>query len=343
MIKRKLKKIIIILIVFIILFPYTVTLAISQEEAGKAIAKYSYNFCMKLGYNSGNNMCIYDWSSNRKKGYKLQLTSGVAEASEGRTKSFTNKYPMDCVGFVSTMIHQSLGIGGEEFTYFVTPGGGDSPYVEKVSGSAKPGDIGCSKKHVWVYLGNMQGRWTAESNSTPDFAGPQLSSKVNAATYGYYRIKESYANTVTTYKESPDGTDLAGSSFGAKQFEESKFYYNGIPDGKYSVTASFTEWIIDALKDILDYIIGIITLCQRMPFVGWTTIIENLITNTIYNIDHDGENDTKKDQHPTSTKVDESTVTIESIIFNDLDILNVDFFKELDSDSETEVEAEPAH
>ena len=90
------------------------------------------------------------------------------------------------------------------------------------------------------------------------------------------------------------------------------------------------EWIVDALKDILDYILGIITLCQRMPFVGWASIIENLITNTVYNIDSVGENDTKKDQDPTSTKVDETTVTIESIIFNEIDFLNVDFLRDPD-------------
>ena len=76
MVKNKLKKIIVILLLITMLFPNAVTLAaISQEDAGKAIAAYAVAFCEKLGYESGTGECIYSWNdANRWHGYRLEKT-----------------------------------------------------------------------------------------------------------------------------------------------------------------------------------------------------------------------------------------------------------------------------
>ena len=45
---KKIRKIICILILFVILFPHSMIFAVTQKEAAEAIAEYAYNFCMKL-------------------------------------------------------------------------------------------------------------------------------------------------------------------------------------------------------------------------------------------------------------------------------------------------------
>ena len=72
--------------------------------------------------------------------------------------NFTDKYAIDCVGFVSFCIHHSLGIGAADaFTSFVLPTMYNQPSqgFEKVKdGSRQPGDILATHGHVAIYIGN---------------------------------------------------------------------------------------------------------------------------------------------------------------------------------------------
>lgn len=333
----KIKKIITISILIVMLFPYTACLALTQAEAGMAIAQYAYNFCMTYGRDSGDNKTIYDHdnggTTDRVYGYKLQLRSGIAQCSKG-TMKYTNKYPMDCVGFVSMVLHQSLGIGSDStFTFFITPNNPTTyGYFELATGGAQPGDIYRNSGHVMIYLGSVGGdKYIAESNAIyPEFRGPYLSSP-NLSGYTGYRIKESIISKIdiADVKSSPSGAGLTGNSTLFNHIEQSEFYYNGIPDGKYSVVSgNIFDWIVNALKDVFNFIVSLLAYLVRMVFVGWTFLIENLLTDTVKRIS--GEDDLLEidatDYGEDGNQYTDDNITIEKIIFNDVKIFNVDFF-----------------
>ena len=324
-------------------FPHVSIYAITQERAGQIIAGFAYEFCKNYGANSSNNQTIYDWSDNRNYGYRLELCpSGVAKGGDG-SKAFTNKYPMDCVGFISMVIHQSLGIGGSDFTYFITPQSGvytdpnGHKYFDEVGTAEanwKPGDIlhkytynsstGEGTRHVMVYLGNMGGYKVAHSVST-GFKGACLGTNVSG--YTAYRI----ANDICTTKTEDDCKVTAGASLvglgSSSMGTESEFYYNGVPDGKYSVAGSFFEWIVQALAEVFKFLVNIIFYIFRMVFVGFTAIVDNLITYVVRSITGDDTASFFKDA--TSGWRDDGKevpkVNIETIIFDDT--FDVNFFK----------------
>lgn len=130
---------------------------------------------------------------------------------------------------------------------------------------------------------------------------------------------------------------VSGSASGA---EQSEFYYNGIPDGKYSVSSvNLLTWIINAIKEIVSFLINIITYVIRMVFVGWTFLVENMVTDTIKNIT--GEEEVVEidatDYGETGNKYTNDNITIEKIIFNKVKVFDIDFFG---SDTEETEETE---
>ncbi len=133
----------------------------SKEEIGNYIAEFAINFAKKHSSET-----VYSWNaSHRSKAYCGQKTSGTTEGGKGSGTRFSNKYALDCVGWVSMAIHQSTGLdcsaalsgsGG-----FVTPQSlcaRSEGYFEIVSGSPKPGDIliAPSTPHVMIYVGNNE-------------------------------------------------------------------------------------------------------------------------------------------------------------------------------------------
>ena len=334
MIKRNWKRIVSILILIVMFFPHISIYAITQERAGQIIAGYAYDFCKNYGSSSSNNQTIYDWSDNRKYGYRLEICpSGTAEGPKG-TKAFSNKYPMDCVGFVSTVIHQSLGIGNNDWEVFISPQTTTQGYFSKVTtGDWKPGDIlhlntynestKEGTRHVMVYLGDMGGYKVAHSVSG-EFKGASLGN--NTSGYSAYRLNPDVCTAIdeTNCKVSA-GASLVGlgsSSMGT----ESEFYYNGVPDGKYSVAGSFFEWIVQALAEVFKFLVNIIFYIFRMVFVGFTAIVDNLITYVVRSITGDDTASFFKDA--TSGWRDDGKevpkVNIETIIFDDT--FDVNFF-----------------
>ena len=356
MIKTKFKKIVIILILIVLLFPYAVCLAAEmtmQQKAGATLAQYAYNFCMQYGENSGNNQTIYDHDKggyagepDRKYGYQLILHSGTAEKGNSYSgyeyKSYTNRYPMDCVGFVSTMIHQALGMGRKDgtFTIFIAPyncsnagahldsedgettTNTTSDYFEKVTGDWQAGDVLKSNSHVVIYLGPEGiGGYNMAHSTTPDFVGAKLENRSSFSGYTAYRITPDVAEALdeTTLTNNPVG----GMVSAAGAVPQSEFFYNGVPDGKYSVTAGAAlDWIIETLKEIFEFLINIIFYIMRMVPVGYTAIVENWITNTIRTM----VGEENLDIETTGTETD-GTITLEKIIYDEVNIFNVNFFE----------------
>jgi len=192
-------KIKIFLITTILFICFNKNYAITQKEAGEIIAQFAINFFDN--YASETVYSVKGWADNvngqRAYAYRGQKTSGEAEPSDGMKSrgmtsiNYTNKYSMDCVGFVSFCIHQALKLGDNNtFTCFVTPQSGGSNGFEKVTdGSRKPGDILATSGHVAVYIGN--GEIIDSAAAGPDRA---ISRRATANKYpSTYRISNSTA------------------------------------------------------------------------------------------------------------------------------------------------------
>ena len=120
------------------------------------------------------------------------------------------------------------------------------------------------------------------------------------------------------------------SSYAKLTIEEGKYYYSGTTKGTYVATEGIFKWLLSALGDISDWLIGIMTLGFRMVFVGWTALIERLLTrtleSTVEKTDENGElleNSTDMMQLTSST----NNVTVEAIVYNMVPALDINFFK----------------
>ena len=108
---------------------------------------------------------------------------------------------------------------------------------------------------------------------------------------------------------------------------EGEFYYAGTTKGTYVVTENIFEWLKNHLSDIIDWILGFITMLFRMSFVGWATIFEWLLTSTLEStIGIDGLNKAMSSTNLTSTNDSSQNVTVEAIVYNNVPLFNVDFF-----------------
>lgn len=108
---------------------------------------------------------------------------------------------------------------------------------------------------------------------------------------------------------------------------EGEFYYAGTTKGTYVVTENIFEWLMNHLGDIIDWILGFITMAFRMSFVGWATIFEWTLTKTLEStIGIDGLNDAMSSTNVSSANDSSQNVTVEAIVYNNVPLFNVDFF-----------------
>lgn len=341
------KKIIIVALIFIQLLPYTSAFAVSVDEARNAIASYAVNF-----YKKHADEVAYFCPSPyvyRNKAYLYKTKYIFSTKVESTDESA--QYLLDCVGWVSFCIHYATGLGcGIDdsnvetsslcFSCPQTPAGW-SGYFSVVSGSPEPGDVVLNSTHAMIYVGDTsEGNdmivHSANEGGTQGVGGGRLSYQT-VSSYGSYstvvRLKDSAVSDITSLDTDGDPISTSSSSSSSTAMgtglqqpaNMSDFYYNGIPDGKYSVTKGILEIIIDNISGIFDWLIGLATMAVRMVFVGWTAIIENLIVLTVSSITGGGDLETIS---VTSTDVGSSddAITIDKIVFNQMSIFDVNFF-----------------
>lgn len=221
--------------------------ALTQEEAGQYIAEFSINY-----YNDYGDQTTYSWNyAQRAAACRGEKTSGMAGAPT--PYYFENYYAVDCVGWVSMAIYQSLkisypGINDTGYTGYVVPTKYANNYktdiMEDVTGQAlKPGDILANSHHVMVYVGNIGGKDTIvhsvskfhlNYNTFQEYSA--MNSTSGSDTRGVYkkvyRIKESAANKVkksdatTIFKGSGGVTNKWSDSSGGSS-SSSEAYQNG--------------------------------------------------------------------------------------------------------------------
>lgn len=342
----KLKKFIIIILIICILFPGK-AYAITQEQAGETIAQFAEDLV-----NNYPSEFIYSWTdSQRYAAYRLERTSGVT--SHG--VSYQNKYAFDCVGFVSFCIHNSLGIGNEDFTFFVTPSKrAYAPYFEEISpkpdlSNLQRGDIignyySEDAQHVMIYLGNgKMANCVTNGGNYPFIQIKDVSTSGSA--YNSYtfaaRISKSTAESINSANCTTMFNKITGAADDYGQ-------YYGTTSGSYAGSYTFGQWLFDKFAGFFDYLAGILTYVFRAQFIGWGNIIEELVNLAIneatgmetVTVEKDEENSGEDSDEqitstpgtgnlytPSATNTMWSTnrINIEDIIYNRVPLLDVNF------------------
>lgn len=108
---------------------------------------------------------------------------------------------------------------------------------------------------------------------------------------------------------------------------EGEFYYSGTTKGTYTVTQGIFDWLLENLGAIVDWLIGMATMLIRMVFVGWTALIEMLLTwvlETTMNMEVGigSVNATNVSSNTDSTQ----NVTVEAIVFGLVPIFDINIF-----------------
>lgn len=334
--KRIVFKILIIVILYVMLFPYTIVCAATSADAGLYVASYAKNFLEK---NKIRWTMAY-WQINKL---------GIFE-SDGTFAS-------ECVGFVKKMYKEALNYSGYEGMPVPSSNSGvyNSP-ANTTAGSrgadfeviavndlskAQPGDIIENFHHDMIYVGTVNGISGVIANNGSKISKDSLPNGLitmdeyqnyahsgncsGNCNYRIWRLTEEAAaklGDVSTFNSG--GNLVAGGNSGGGIQNMSNFYYNGIPDGKYSVTKGFWDRLIDILAEIFDFLIGLMTMLVRMVFVGWTAIFETLITSTVKTVSGDGD---ILSVPVTSTDVESNeNISIEKIVFNQISVFDVNFF-----------------
>ena len=156
---NKIFKIIAIMLLLIILFPYTtITFAATVEEVGNAIATFAENYYDQvqegsvpflihpyiLGHNTVSAMAPYR---------AIDKDTGLPMLNSGGSGNY---YELDCVGWVNfciynaTRIEDSNAFSGSGGYVCPTDGTVNKTHFKTVSGTAKPGDIYYNSGHVMV-------------------------------------------------------------------------------------------------------------------------------------------------------------------------------------------------
>ena len=173
--------------------------ALTSKEVGEVLAQFAINFANNYGANAEEhgkeNQTAYSWNDeHRGPAYNKIKTSGIGG---GSGLSFTNKYAMDCVGWISFAMHHALGIsssitGSYGFEFFVVPTsctGVNESIMEVVSGPPQLGDVCASSGHVWIYVGNGMMVDSQTSNGVA-YRAPYCDYE------RIYRMREDYAATL---------------------------------------------------------------------------------------------------------------------------------------------------
>ena len=92
------------------------------------------------------------------------------------------------------------------------------------------------------------------------------------------------------------------------------------------VDKGFLEKLVSAFGAILDYLLGLLTMGVRIVFVGWTELLERILT---WMIEGASGVEVNVDQVDTTSLVDsEEYITVESIVFNKIPLFDINVFNQ---------------
>jgi len=236
-----------------------------DKQCGEYVSKYARDFIEK-----------YCTPTNEKTEYVL---IGHAEWSGGAFGK--GKFRACCNTGVKYMYEMALGVDLGDYGWVNYCGDdcyglGNYPnYWEDVTNKTiEPGDIVISLKHTEMYIGDNQNANFGNDPYAGKIAnGPRLGSSFVKA----YRPKFDVNPTGSIPVDEIEDEDLS-------IYDDNGFIYKGVASiESYESSSTLLGWIIDLLSQILDYLIGILTLGIRIVIVGWTAIIERFFIDGIVN------------------------------------------------------------
>lgn len=121
-------------------------------------------------------------------------------------------------------------------------------------------------------------------------------------------------------------TPIANAGLGLK---EGEFYYSGTTKGTYVASEGIFAWLIDNLGKIADWLLGLITMGIRMVFVGWTALIEKLLTWSLETTSgmHTGGGLMVDSTDVTAIGDSSGNITVQAIVYNQVPLFDINFFK----------------
>lgn len=317
--KMKLIIILIAIIVFIVSLPIN-SKAITAEQQNK-IANFARAF-IEIG--NEKQVLVYD-QAKRIEGFNNQYSDD-------------GKMHMDCSSFVAFVYNNTCDLGITAYTTndfledtdTFTAVKEQSLYeLKRDTTNLQLGDIVLvhgDYQHVGIYVGDGLIAHFANSYTGATISSMQVGffngttgSASSGKTQETLNQEEKTVNTyilrlrnpiedVTGFEEYvwPDGSDNAT---WVDEKLGNEFSYSGITHGKFGVKIYNWGWIINCLKEILNWFIGIVTYVIRILIVGWATFLEKLPENLVLiTTDH------------------EMSFTIDKLLFNKVPLLDVNIF-----------------
>ena len=327
---RKVTKKIIIYFVVCMLFLSNISYGYSQAEVGDAIAGFAAHVVSEYG-----DQVLYEQLGSYQGDGHTRDDNPIWNPSNYSWDD-TSTYYFDCSSYSSGCIHAVTGL----LTYALNTSGliglsGDPNFeVFRFSGMSDlmPGDVVVhddASAHAVVYLGQEYSAW-GTTGSIGNNGSTFRSESYFGEAYEFYvvRVSEEGASNLTSLNTEFATGNVGSSSNSNVDF--SNFYFNGIPDGKYSLAhTSLWTLIVETLAQIADYLIGILTYIVRIPFIGWTAIMDNLLNWTVNTVTDTGV--TEEEMGIDSVEVegadDENRLTIDGLLYNDYQLTNINIFE----------------
>lgn len=327
---RRLKNLTVKIIIYITIFMLclsNIAYAYSAEEVGNAIAGYAKNYVEE---------------GNKKNILRYDLNNGKYKYSHWDPENSTSNDGLHwfcCGTFVSCMYWKVTGgvLSPQTDAAVECLNWGTKKGSEVNLNDVKPGDILWRSRsggtgHTAIFIGDNK---IAQASTSQ----PPTTEQINIKEYDTSkwekaaRISDTTAATVKTLDTTYSMTGSSNSIESSKtSIDYSNFFFNGIPDGKYSLASrkNIFEIIIDALKDLVNFLIGLITYLFRGVIIGIISIFDRLINNTIDSIENSPK--TLQESGVRGTSADDPSkmnrsVTLEDLIFGDLDLFDINIFK----------------
>ena len=217
------------------------------------------------------------------------------------------------------------------------------------------GDVGVDGGHAIIFVSSDKG--FASNGQDYCFGGGASNTQryVNerksvAKGFHVFRITDEGASKVTnlvtdyaTEFQQGQGGNGGGSIVEIKP-DYSKFYFNGAPDGTYSLAEreNIFQIIINAIKDLFFFLMGLIVYLIRGLIIAFISVFDRLLNNTVRSVNYapvllknSGISLTNADDPMSMNRY----ISIEELVYNELDLFDVDIFKV--EEETTEPEPEP--
>ena len=146
-------------------------------------------------------------------------------------------------------------------------------------------------------------------------------------TSGNNELQKKWYEEPYSYDSNSNGVTDNSSTYGIVRHgygNADKFEYNGMPVSGAYLGHDDSNWLIDMLMDVVDWLAGIMTLGVKIQVIGWTSIFQNIATSIVDLIVSENS---------------QSAVTAENILFNKIQILDINFLN-FDTAGGTEIKTD---